>query len=198
MRLSAARPMDAKRPFSRALVLASTMVARNVVIVTIVAVVPTMARAAEPTGCDAFKWPLAKEAALLRAADKPAIGSGGDSAPPGQAFTLKLTGLAEAHLPTPPGRKPKMEPSTAGFVRFDAPTVAGVFEVTISQAAWIDVVQDGHTLKPSGFSGARDCPGVRKSIRFSLVPKPFAIQISGTSSRTVDVLVEPLRPEGSR
>ena len=166
--------------------------------VTIVAVSPQMARAAEePTGCNAFKWPLAKEAALLQASEKPAIASG-DAAPFGKAFTLKLAGFAEAHLPAPPGRAPKMEPSTAGFTRFDTPAAAGSFEVTISQAAWIDVLQDGQNLKPSGFSGARDCPGVRKSIRFSLAPKPFVIQISGTSSRTVDVLVEHVQPDGPR
>ena len=184
----------ARRLLSRTpLVLASPWIVSALLAATFVsAFLPPSEAAEEPTGCDAFKWPLAKEAALLQAPNKPAFGSGGVAAPAGKAFTLKLTGFAEAHLPARPERAPKMEPSMAGFVRFDAPAASGSYEMTMSQAAWIDVLQEGHTLKPSAFSGARDCPGVRKSIRFSLAQKPFVIQISGTKSDTVDMLVEPL------
>ena len=166
-------------------------VAASLAIGVMAALSPVAKAAEEPTGCDAFKWPLAKEAALLQAAGKPALGTGGTTAFLGKAFTLKLTDFPEAHLPAPPERAPKMDPSKAGFVRFDAPA-AGPYEMTTSQAAWIDVLQDGHILKPSAFSGARDCPGVRKSIRFSLAAAPFVIQISGTKSETVDMIVEPL------
>ena len=159
---------------------------------SIVLLVTRADAAEEPSGCDAFKWPLAKEAALLQATGKPVLAPSGAAAPFGKAFTLALTRLPDVHLPTPPERAPKMDPSMAGFVRFDAPMTAGPYEMTISQGAWIDLVQDGQTLKPSAFSGARDCPGVRKSIRFTLMPKPFTVQISGTKSDAIDILVEPL------
>ncbi len=154
----------------------------------------TALRAEEPKGCDAFKWSLKQEAAQLAAAGRQAAPTDGSALTNATAYELKLSPLAEAKLPQPPEHKPKMDPSMAGFVRFAAPPVAGAYQIAISQAAWIDVVQDGRYVRPSAFSGATDCPGVRKSIRFDLAPKPFAVQISGTTASSVAMLVEPVRP----
>ena len=82
----------------------------------------------------------------------------------------------------------------AGYVRFGAPAVAGPYQIVVSQATWIDILQDGRYIKPSAFSGATDCPGTRKSIRFNLVAAPFVVQISGTTAPAVSLLVEPVRP----
>ena len=135
--------------------------------------VPT-AHAAEPKGCSAFKWPLDREATKLQAATKPAEGS---AKADGTAYTLALLPLDEAHLGLPPEHKPKMTPSTAGEVPFAAPPAAGAYQIAVSLAAWIDIVQDGGYVRPTAFSGATDCPGVRKSIRFELAAKPFTVQI---------------------
>ena len=147
------------------------------------------AQADEPKGCGAFKWPLEREAGLLQAPNLPAV-SGDAATADGKAYALKLVELTEAHLPMAPERKPKSNPSTAGFATFAAPT-AGAYQVAVSQAAWIDVVQDGHYVKPSAFSGATDCPGVRKSIRVDLAATPFTLQISGTSAASIGLIVEP-------
>ena len=145
----------------------------------------------ELAGCDGFKWPIATEATLLQATGKPRIESGGPAPLIGKAFTLALVSFRDAHLLVPPERTPRMDPSEAGFVRFDAPTNTGSFEITISPAAWIDVLQDGHIIKASAFSGARDCPGARKSVRFQLAPRPFVVQVSGTTDTGLNILVEP-------
>ena len=147
-------------------------------------------RAEEPRGCDAFKWPLQKEAALLQAPSLQELAADGTAQADGKAYGLKLIEFTETHLPMPPERKPKISPSTAGFATFMAPT-AGAYQVVVSQAAWIDVVQDGHYVKPSAFSGATDCPGVRKSIRVDLAATPFTLQISGASATSIGMLVEP-------
>ena len=147
------------------------------------------ARADEPKGCDAFKWPLHQEAALLLAPNLPPMPP--DGAADGKAYALKLVEFTEAHLPMAPERKPKVDPSTAGFAKFAAPP-AGAYQVVVSQVAWIDVVQDGHYVKPRAFSGATDCPGVRKSIRVDLSATPFTLQISGASTSSIGLVVEPI------
>ena len=42
------------------------------------------------------------------------------------------------------------------------------------------MVQDGHALKPKAFSGATDCDGIRKTMKYEISASPFVLQISGT------------------
>ena len=159
-----------------------------------VALASTAARAEEPKGCDGFKWPLKREAALLQSVDKPALPNGGAAKSGASAFDLKLVDFDAAALPVAPERGPKSKPSNAGFIRFAAPDAAGPYQVTVSEGAWIDVVQDGRFIKPSAFTGATECPGVRKSIRVALGGSPFTVQISSTQASAIAVVVLPVSP----
>jgi hypothetical protein len=76
-----------------------------------------------------------------------------------------------------------------GTVAFPALERAGLYQVTVSDEAWVDVVQDGRYAKFVGSTGRRDCPGVRKSLRFHLAQAPFAVQVSGVASETVTLAV---------
>jgi len=129
------------------------------------------------------------EAELLLRADKPQLPSGA-AAKLDHAYDLKLAPFDKAQLPTPPERMPKTSDSTAGFVTFEAPA-AGSYQITLTDGAWIDIVQGGHAVKPAAFSGATDCPGVRKSIRFALAAQPFTIQISRVNVPAIGFIVEP-------
>ena len=153
-----------------------------------------VARAEEPSGCAAFKWPLGHEAELLQVSSKPALASGSAADVDSKAYDVKLVPLSDAHLPQPPGRTPKPDASSAGFLRFGAPMTAGGVQITSSAAVWIDVVQNGKSVKPTAFSGARDCPGVRKSLRFSLAAAPFIVEISGTSEPSIGLVAAPFTP----
>jgi hypothetical protein len=53
------------------------------------------------------------------------------------------------------------------------------------------VVQDGHFLKPKGFSGATDCDGIRKTMKYEISANPFLLQISGTKEDSVSVAIPP-------
>lgn len=146
------------------------------------------ALAQEPVGCDKFKWPIDKERAMLTSA-KP-VASGSDVAQPeAAAVKLALSPLADAKLPTEPGRKPKMADSYAGFVRYASLPKAGTYRVTLSDAAWIDVVQDGQEVKSIAHSGALACDGIRKSVKFNLAASPFVIEISGTEAHQIAIAV---------
>src|SRR3984893_16851503 len=102
------------------------------------------ALAQEPVGCDKFKWPLDKERATLNGTDLPKVISGDLVAwPIPWATTVALVPFADAKLPVAPERAPKSPDTYAGFVRVSALRKPATYRITLSQGAWIDVVQDG-------------------------------------------------------
>jgi hypothetical protein len=147
------------------------------------------AYSAEPSGCDMFAWPLAKEQELLRQAQPGPVAGTEINRDAQQAILLKLTSIAEAKLPVPPERAPKNASSFAGFVQFDGAHTGGVYKVSLSEEAWIDVIQGGRYLKPAAFTGATDCPNIRKSVKFLIRPGPFIIQLSDAPSNNISIVV---------
>src|ERR1700678_272097 len=147
--------------------------------------------AEEPSGCDKFKWPIEHERAALTAPDRIKLASGGElAALPSTGMTLALLAPADAKLPTPPERAPK-EGTFAGFANFKSAPKAGIYTVSLSAGGWVDLVQDGHFLKPKAFSGATDCDGIRKTMKYELDAKPFVLQISGTKEDSVSIAILP-------
>ena len=53
----------------------------------------------------------------------------------------------------------------------------------------IDLVQNGASLEATDHSGVKDCPGLRKSVRFSVGAAPVALQISGAPADNIKVAV---------
>jgi hypothetical protein len=149
----------------------------------------TPAFAQEPVGCDKFKWPLDHERALLANASQ--VASGGEMAQVQAAVMLTLLPFADAKLPMAPSRPPKFPDSYAGFLRVSALAKGGTYRITLSHGAWIEVVQDGHELKPGAFSGASGCEGLAKSVKFELAATPFVIELSGTSAHAIALVVTP-------
>jgi hypothetical protein len=147
--------------------------------------------AEEPSGCDKFKWNIEHERAALTAPDRVKLASGGElAAVPSTGMTLALRPPTEAKLPTPPERAPK-EGTFAGFASFKNVPKAGLYTISLSTGGWVDVTQDGHFLKPKGFSGATDCDGIRKTMKYELSAGPFVLQISGTREDSISVAILP-------
>jgi hypothetical protein len=147
--------------------------------------------AEEPSGCDKFKWNIDHERAALTAPDRVKLASGGEvAALPATGMTLALRAPADAKLPTPPERAPK-DGTFAGFASFKSAPKAGIYTVSLSAGGWVDVVQDGHALKPKAFSGATDCDGIRKTMKYEIGASPFVLQISGTKENSVSVAILP-------
>lgn len=152
--------------------------------------VPTFA-AEEPSGCDKFKWPIERERAALTAPDRVKLTSGAELATvPATGMTLALVTPAEARLPTPPERAPR-DGTFAGFASFKTVSKPGIYIISLSTGAWIDVIQDGHALKPKGFSGATDCNGIRKILKYEMSASPFMLQISGVRDNAISVAILP-------
>ena len=147
--------------------------------------------AEEPSGCDKFKWPIERERAALTAPDRAKLSSGNElAALPSSGITLALVTPADAKLPTPPERAPK-EGSFAGFTSFKTAPKAGLYTISLSAGGWVDVVQDGHFVKPKGFSGATDCDGIRKTMKYELSASPFVLQVSGTRENSISIAILP-------
>jgi len=166
------------------------MRAVSVVMLLLLAAAPVRA-AEEPSGCDKFKWNIDHERAALTAPDRTKLASGSEiNAPPSSGVILGLVAPAAAKLPTPPERAPK-DDTFAGFTSFKTAPKAGVYTISLSAGAWVDVVQDGHFLKPKAFSGATDCDGIRKTMKYELSSSPFVLQVSGSKDNSISIAILP-------
>ena len=138
----------------------------------------------EPVGCDKFKWPLDHERAMLAAA----VPAQTNAAPLKASYRLTLA--ADAKQPLPPTRTPKAG-GHGGAVNLAAPDKAGIYRVTLSEAGWIDIFQNGTALKPGSFTGAVGCPGLRKSVKFNLIAEPLVVEISGAAAASISFVITP-------
>ena len=143
---------------------------------------------AADTGCDAFKWPVTREQELFSAA--PAAQSGASLAV-GQAADFALAAADTVSFAVPPQRAPAA--GTFGATAVVAVPPEGELQISLSDEAWVDVIQDGQAVKSAGFSGVKTCPGIRKSVRFKLTPGAATIQLSGARKENLKVAV--LAPE---
>ena len=145
--------------------------------------------AQEPIGCDKFKWPVERETTALRSNELKTIASGSDVTTLPFAAKISLKAPKDAGLPTPPERAPK-DGTFAGFLSSKGVT-AGLYSVSLSAGAWLDIVQNGQFLKAQSFSGVQGCDGIRKVVKFELGSGPFTLQVSGVGADSIVVAVMP-------
>jgi hypothetical protein len=142
-------------------------------------------------GCEAFKWPLDKERAAFDDAALAKVASGAGRGPLSeQAFELTLLPAGEVAFALPPGKK--KNDGFGGMLTFAPPAKAGLYQVTLSSEGWIDLVQDGKSLDSADHSGAKNCPGLRKSVRFDVSAAPVTLQISGAPAASIKVAIRPV------
>ncbi|HEX4408631.1 MAG TPA: hypothetical protein VH206_07660 [Xanthobacteraceae bacterium] len=166
--------------------------ARQTLFAISLCVIATHCLAQELVGCDKFKWPLDKERATLNGTDLPKLVSGASVAwPIPFASIITLVPFADAKLPTPPEQTPKSPVSFAGFIKAPAPAKAGSYKITLSSEGWVDVIQGGHTVKSTAFSGAQGCEGIRKSVKFNLAAAPFILELSSIPADTIKIVIAP-------
>ena len=143
-------------------------------------------------GCEKFAWSLARERAWFAASDKVNVAAGATLATlPKAALAIRLQPASQAAFELTPERKPRLEQWFGGTVRFPALERSGIYQVTLSDEAWIDIVQDGRYARSVGSTGRSDCPGLRKSLRLELGSAPFTLQVSGVPSDAIVVAISP-------
>ena len=101
-----------------------------------------------------------------------------------EAALLKTPQVAYVLQPEKPGGSV----SNGGLFSFSAET-AGTYRVALSTAAWIDLIEDGRSLKPATFGHGPDCSGIRKIVDFQLKPGKHTLQISANADPKMVLMV---------
>lgn len=148
--------------------------------------------AASTGGCESFAWPLTTELLWMKNADaKLVVTDTKVVSPPQGALAVAMTPMSDVRLDVPASGKSKLAPEKelGAVIQFERVEVPGIYQVTLSHAAWIDVVQNGKTLAAVEHTGKTDCDGIRKSVRFDIGAGPFAIQITGASEPALKMIL---------
>jgi hypothetical protein len=125
--------------------------------------------------------------AALRASNLNVVTSGSNVSAIPFAGTLMLVAIKAANLPNVPERPPK-EDTYSGYLAVAAVT-PGVYSVSLSDAAWVDVLQHDRFLKAKAHSRVQGCQGIRKVIQFDLASEPFIVQLSGAPTDRLTVAI---------
>lgn len=146
---------------------------------------------ADSAACTGFDWALLREQAWFAAPGLPQVASGGTLPVGMPGALLGLKPQAEVAPPFPPSREAK--PGTyGGVLTVPAPVTPGLYQVTLSDRAWIDVSQDGKTPRsPVAHTMRPGCAVLAKSVRFQLGAVPITIVVSGAEADTIRIAVAP-------
>ena len=171
------------------------------VVGALVMALTTSAGALEPIqpasreGCDAFAWPVAEERAWFADQNLRRRPTGARLSRIDRAVELTLEPTQSVHFFLPPQSRPRQD-SYSGDVAFFGVPHPGLYQVTISRSAMIDVFENGMRLTPVASSEAKDCRGVRKSMRFALAPGDLVlVQVSGAPEPSIKVAFEEAHAE---
>jgi hypothetical protein len=145
---------------------------------------------ADDAACASFAWPLGRELSWLTQPTLASIDSGG-AAPTGGAVAVRLIPFSDVRFSRPPERRPKIANSNGAIVNVPVVAKAGLYQISLSDEAWIDVVQNGERVASAAFSGKPGCAGLRKSVRFALSASPAIIQISGATVDRIGLAIAP-------
>ncbi|HEY4944101.1 MAG TPA: hypothetical protein VII56_21915 [Rhizomicrobium sp.] len=141
--------------------------------------------------CSKLAWPLDTERALLNGSVDAVPSGETRKAMPVRALSLMLNPGAKADLPFAPA-KPADPAKFAGFVILPVAS-AGDYLVSLSAEGWIDAVQDGVSIASSAHTSDGNCPGLRKSVRFTLTAKPLTLQISNAPADHIEIAITPAK-----
>ncbi len=133
--------------------------------------------------CGAFSWDVTHERQLF--SQEPQTLPAGRTlaaAPPlglDRLYELEVSAQPEVTFAVPPGRKWPKEATYAGLATLTVPS-AGIYRISLDQAAWVDVVANGAPIASRDFQGRPGCSAPHKVVEFALpASTPLTIQFSG-------------------
>ncbi len=149
--------------------------------------VPTTQAAcsATPVALPAELAPWTAAGPLAAAASVEALGAARLTVGEARDLALGQTGQVQYALrPERPGGSV----SHGGMAQFTVAR-AGIYRVALGNAAWLDVVADGKSLASVAHGHGPDCSGIRKMVDFQLAPGDYVLQVAGSGTPEVRVLV---------
>jgi hypothetical protein len=81
------------------------------------------------------------------------------------------------------------EPASHGGLATFVVDRAGVYRVALGAGAWVDVVRDGHALASVNHGHGPACSGIRKMVDFELTPGAYGLQVAGSATPAIAVVV---------
>ncbi|MEN3951726.1 homogentisate 1,2-dioxygenase [Iodidimonas sp. SYSU 1G8] len=78
--------------------------------------------------------------------------------------------------------------SHGGLLALDV-TDAGTYQVALGGKAWVDVIRDGRAIPSTTHGHGPDCSGIAKIVDFPLEPGRYLVQIAGSASPAITLLV---------
>jgi hypothetical protein len=101
----------------------------------------------------------------------------------GTSNEIGLLPARDVQLAVRSGRAAKAD-TTAGLAALDVQQ-AGTLDVIVSAPVYVDLVRDGQVLKSTGHADLKTCPGLRKSVSFTVVPARYIVQLSDGRAKSV-------------
>lgn len=143
----------------------------------------TLSAPAVAEECTGFKFDVSRELKLLGATHE-AIAAAASPATAakvaeGRVYEVTLTPQSDVQFAVKPEKPTMNEGSYAGMVVF-TPAKDGNLRVSLSDAAWIDVLANNASLTSRDHSGNPNCKTLRKAVQFDVkASQPLVIQFSG-------------------
>lgn len=142
--------------------------------------------------CTGFQWSVATELSWVSAPEVEAVKTGRKiESIPDKAIELMLEPASSVTLPATPGIKKQAIPKNSFSGWFSIADVGkpGLYQITIPNHAWIDVVQNDALVSTVAFSGDRKCRSLHKSVQYELGAEPVIIQISGAPDKSMKLTI---------
>lgn len=111
--------------------------------------------------------------------------------PGGRGARVVLAPATAVTLPVAPGKAAPLGTSS-GVVSFTVPE-RGRYRVALAAGAWVDVVADGKALPSVAHGHGPACSPIRKQVDFDLQPGRYLLQVVGSRTATLDLMVARLR-----
>ncbi|WP_448658040.1 homogentisate 1,2-dioxygenase [Sphingomonas sp. CJ99] len=105
----------------------------------------------------------------------------------GERAEIALLPADEVSFAVPPERS--FDPSTRGGMVIIQVEQAGRYRVALGSAAWVDVIGSGAAIASVSHGHGPACTGIRKIVDYDLAPGRYLLQLSGSASVSVAVLV---------
>ena len=150
---------------------------------------PDAACASPNSGLPSTLWGWAKTALPMSTAHD-ATEAAGRPFPFGQRIALKLAQTDSVKFAHQPGEQMPKQYIYSGMVSIRVPK-DGDYTVMISEANWVDVVQNGQLVTARQMGGRIACAKYGKKLEFPLKSGDAVVQFFGAPYETVDVLIGP-------
>lgn len=149
---------------------------------------------AQEEDCGQLSWSAGHEIDLFADGFLPAVESA-LSLPKEGVFALLLKPAGDVIYPVTPERG--RDGSYGGLITIER-IPAGRYQITLSEEAWVEAVQEHVRLPVRAFSRSSECRGVRQTVQFDVAGEPLTLQISGARVRRVNIAVTRVWPWSMR